>query len=422
MPLPLIIPILIGAGTAALGTGKGIKAAVDNSKAKNINKSANTIIEEAKENLEESRKASNTALEALGSKKLYMWDKSLPRFIASFEKLKNVQLTDSVGLDELSKFRLDNQSLAELKEMKGYASSIIGGIAAGSAGGALAGIGAYGGVHLMATTGILTGKAIFGAAAGNATLAFLGGGSLAAGGLGMAGGAVVLGGLVAGPALAIMGFIIGAKASANLDNARSNLAEAKKIEEELKIAGTLCNGIRRRSYMFERLLIRLDALLMPDVFAMENIIANKGCDFNDFNDDEKKTIASAASIIKAIKTVIDTPILTEDGKLTDESDKIIKNMKFVDNQMDDSFLFIIEDFFTIQGRGTIVTGTVQKGIIKLNQKIEIIDINPKKVAVITSIESCNKLLDEAKKGDYVGLLLKGVDKNDLKVGQKLVSV
>jgi len=350
MPLPLI-PIIIAAGAGALGIGKGIKAAVDNNDANDYNRWANNTLSKAKDSLEVSRKASNKALETLGGKKLFVLDKSISRFIASFEKLKDVQLEDSTGMDELNKFRLDKQSVTELKELSGYASSILGGTAAGALGGALAGFGAYGGVHLLATSGVLFGHAVFGAAAANATLAFLGGGSLAAGGLGMAGGMAVLGGLVAGPALAIMGFIVGAKASENLDNAKSNYAEAQKIAEELRTAAILCNGIRRRSYMFYRLLIRLDVLFTPLVYNMEMIIAKKGnerqrswigrlfskrnisnqqpltIDWNKLNNNDKHIIAAAAAIAKAIKTVLDTPILTEDGKLTEESAQIAEEIK-----------------------------------------------------------------------------------------------
>jgi hypothetical protein len=332
MPIPFLVPIGIAIAAAALGAGKGIKAGIDNKDAKDLNKSANEIITEAKKELEEARQASNTALEALGSKKLFILDNSIKRFIASFEKLKNVRLEDSAGLDELNKFRFDKQSADELKEMKDYISSLLGGAAAGALGGALAAFGAYGAAMTFGTAS--TGTAIAslgGIAAYNATMAFLGGGALAAGGLGMAGGMMVLGGLVAGPALAIMGFIVGAKAAANLDNAKSNLAEAQKIAGELKTMCVLCHSIQRRSYMFERLLIRLDALFFPLIFGMETIISQKGDDWHGFNDEEKKTIAAAASIAKAVKTVLDTPILTEEGKITEESAQVAGEIKpFID--------------------------------------------------------------------------------------------
>ena len=319
MPIPFILGG-IAIGTGLLGIGKGIKAGIDMKDAKDTNERANTIVDDAKDELEERRKASGKSLEALGSKKLYILDKSMNRFVSAFEQLKNVELTESVGLDELAKFRIDKQSLTELKEMGGYAASILGGTAAGALGGALTAFGAYGAAMTFATAS--TGTAIAtlsGAAATNATLAFFGGGSLAAGGLGMAGGAAVLGGLVAGPALAVMGFVIGAKASAQVDEAYSNLARARKIREELETAGVACNAIRRRAYLFYRLFVRLDSLFLPLIVGMEKAIVAHGTDFSSFTDDEKHTVAAAVSIAGAIKAVLDTPLLTEDGKLTDES-------------------------------------------------------------------------------------------------------
>jgi hypothetical protein len=327
MPIPFLI--LAGAAAAgALGVGKGIKAAVDNSEAKDVNARANGVIDSAKEHLEQCRNKSGKALEALGRKKLYVCDKSIQRFVHNFEKLQNVDLQESIGLNELTKFRLDKQSFEDLKKMGDYASSILGGAAGGAVGGALAAFGAYSGA--MAFGAASTGTAIAtlgGAAATNATLAFLGGGSLAAGGLGMAGGAAVLGGLVAGPALAIMGFVVGAKAKANLDNAHSNLAEARKIAEELNTAASLCNGIRRRSYMFERLLIRLEVLLVPLVYHMESIIVAKGVNWPSFQREERESISLAASLAVAIKKVLDTPILTTDGRLTGESEQVANEIK-----------------------------------------------------------------------------------------------
>jgi hypothetical protein len=327
MPIPFIA-IAVGVGATLLGVGKGVKAAVDTKDANDYNRWANSEISDAKKCLKVCRKASNTALEALGGKKLFVLDKGITRFVSAFERLQNVELEASPGFDELKKFRLDKQALMELKEMGSYAGSILGGAASGAVGGALAAFGAYSGVMFFGAAS--TGTAIAtlsGVAATNATLAFLGGGSLAAGGLGMAGGAMVLGGLVAGPALAIMGFIIGAKASENLDKARSNYIEAKKAAEELNVASLLCNGIRRRAVMFERLLIRLEAIFIPLVFQTEAIIASCGVNWQKYGTDEKKTIAAAASIAKAIKSVLDTPILSEDGKLTEESEKIAGEIK-----------------------------------------------------------------------------------------------
>jgi uncharacterized membrane protein len=250
------------------------------------------------------------------------------QFLDSFEKLKNVDFNDTPGLDELKNFPIDKQSLAELREIGGFASSIIGGAVGGALSGALTAFGAYSGV--MAFGAASTGTAIAtlsGAAATNATLAFLGGGSIAAGGLGMGVGMAVLGGLVAGPALAITGFIMGAKASANLDKAKSNYSEATKIKQEMVAAGELCEGIRKRSNLLERLLIRLDTLFLPTVYNLEEIISTSGEDYSQYSMENKQSVAVSASLVKAIKTLIDTSILTEDGKLTEESADIAASIQ-----------------------------------------------------------------------------------------------
>ena len=135
---------------------------------------------------------------------------------------------------------LDKKNFSDLKDLQGMATSMVGGLASGAMAGAITAFGAYGAAGALATAS--TGTAIAslsGVAATNATLAFFGGGSLAAGGLGMAGGTAVLGGLVAGPALAVLGFVVGAKASKNRDVAYSNYAKAKEFQEEMDTASDL---------------------------------------------------------------------------------------------------------------------------------------------------------------------------------------
>lgn len=124
------------------------------------------------------------------------------------------------------------------------------------------------GVFATASTGTAI-ASLSGAAATNATLAFFGGGSLAAGGLGIAGGTAVLGGLVAGPALAVIGFVVGSKASANLDNAYSNLSKAEEFKEEMNTASSLCIGIRKRTAMFNRFLLSLNSIFEPLTYEMK---------------------------------------------------------------------------------------------------------------------------------------------------------
>lgn len=325
MPIPFLF-IAAGVGTGLLGVGKGIKAGIDQKEANDTNDAAEYKIEHAKERINTSRKNCGKSIDDLGKRKVAVLDGSIKTFISEFEKLNHVELSESSGLNELQKIVLDKKTFSDLKELQGVATSLAGGLASGAMAGALTAFGAYGVAGTLATAS--TGTAIAslsGAAATNATLAFFGGGSLAAGGLGMAGGTAVLGGLVAGPALAVLGFVVGAKASKNLDAANANWAKAKEFEEEMKTAADLCNGIRRRSAMFNRFLIRLQTIFDPLVYEMTQIIEQKGTDFRTFSDDEKKCIASAMSLAGAIKAVLDTPILDESGNLTKESGVIIEN-------------------------------------------------------------------------------------------------
>jgi elongation factor Tu len=86
---------------------------------------------------------------------------------------------------------------------------------------------------------------------------------------------------------------------------------------------------------------------------------------------------------------------------------------------DKPFIMPIEDVFTIPGRGTVVTGKVERGVLKLNEEIEIVGIRPTKKTVVTGIEMFNKLLDEAQAGDNVGTLLRGIEKKEVERGQVL---
>lgn len=109
--------------------------------------------------------------------------------------------------------------------------------------------------------------------------------------------------------------------------AKANLAKAKEFEEEMRTVADLCNGIRRRSAMFNRFLIRLQTVFDPLVFEMTQIIEKTGNDYRNYSENEKKCIASAMSMAGAIKAVLDTPILDEDGNLTQDSGLVIENVK-----------------------------------------------------------------------------------------------
>jgi len=85
--------------------------------------------------------------------------------------------------------------------------------------------------------------------------------------------------------------------------------------------------------------------------------------------------------------------------------------------LDKPFLMPVEDVFTISGRGTVATGRVERGVIKTGEEVEIVGIKNTKKSVITGVEMFRKTLDEARAGDNVGLLLRGIEKDDIQRGQ-----
>jgi elongation factor Tu len=86
-------------------------------------------------------------------------------------------------------------------------------------------------------------------------------------------------------------------------------------------------------------------------------------------------------------------------------------------EIDKPFLMPIEDIFTISGRGTVATGRVERGKVKVGETVEIVGIRPTTKTVVTGVEMFKKLLDEGVAGDNVGLLLRGVERKDIERGQ-----
>jgi elongation factor Tu len=87
--------------------------------------------------------------------------------------------------------------------------------------------------------------------------------------------------------------------------------------------------------------------------------------------------------------------------------------------IDKPFLMPIEDIFSISGRGTVVTGRVERGIVKVGEEVEIVGIRPTQKTTVTGVEMFRKLLDQGQAGDNIGVLLRGTKKDDVERGQVL---
>jgi elongation factor Tu len=103
---------------------------------------------------------------------------------------------------------------------------------------------------------------------------------------------------------------------------------------------------------------------------------------------------------------------------------VLELMDAVDNyipmpvrDIEHPFLMPVEDIFSIQGRGTVVTGRIERGICKVGEEMEIVGFRDTRKTVVTGVEMFKKLLDQGQAGDNVGLLLRGIDKEDVERGQ-----
>ncbi|KRG59135.1 MULTISPECIES: elongation factor Tu [Stenotrophomonas] len=129
----------------------------------------------------------------------------------------------------------------------------------------------------------------------------------------------------------------------------------------------------------------------------------------------------------------DTPIISGSARLALEGDQsdigvpaILKLVDALDSwiptperDVDKPFLMPVEDVFSISGRGTVVTGRIERGIIKVGDEIEIVGIRPTQKTTVTGVEMFRKLLDQGQAGDNAGLLLRGTKRDDVERGQVL---
>jgi elongation factor Tu len=159
---------------------------------------------------------------------------------------------------------------------------------------------------------------------------------------------------------------------------------------------------------------KVDAVDDPDLLELVEMEVRDLLNAYQFNGDEAPVIRGSAllalqgkemgvesieSLVKAIDEYIPEPV----------------------REIDKPFLMAIEDVFSIKGRGTVVTGRIERGVIKTGDEVEIIGFADTRKTTVTGVEMFRKLLDQGQAGDNVGCLLRGIDKNDVERGQVLAA-
>lgn len=325
MPLPLLIAgAAVGAGL--YGATKSVGAAMDNSEAEKLNRSAHSKVREIDRNLDKQRTETNDYLEELGNRKYAAITINLKKFIKQYSQLQNVQLLHKNDLNiALSDF--SDHSMEEIRNDISMLESSALGVGVGAGAGAMVAFGAYSGTMLLASASTGTAiSALSGVAATNATLAWLGGGSLAAGGMGMAGGMMVLGAAVAGPALAIFGSVLSNSAAEKLSNAKANNENATTHEAQCKAIIAKLEGIAAVTGLASSTLSQCRTACRRATSALAKVIEQSGTDYSRFSEDEKNTVFKAVKMAQLVKALVDTAILDEDGNLLGDSEANLRKV------------------------------------------------------------------------------------------------
>lgn len=318
MPIPFLLAGL-AVGVGALGVMGHSEAKETNTEARSVARKAEDLYNSEKELLELLQKDVEKELTTLGMQKKHVMETSVKKFLDAYDKIKNIELSESTGLDEISNFALEQQEVFQLREISDVYQSAFAGGAAGAAAGTAIALAVSGSLPIVSSTLSLAGTAL--------TLGEVG----LAGGLA---GSALLSGIsmtpiaaIAGPAIFVSGISASIKADENLEKAKTMRAEAEAAVEKMKISETLLEGIEERAEMFDDLLTELNDMfsectdLLAETVEKKQDSSQQKVDIKSLTKKERDLIAVTRSLAGAVKAVIDVPILNKDGKLSEDADK-----------------------------------------------------------------------------------------------------
>jgi elongation factor Tu len=161
---------------------------------------------------------------------------------------------------------------------------------------------------------------------------------------------------------------------------------------------------------------KVDAVDDPELLDLVELEVRELLTKNFFPGDEIPIIRGSA--LKALEASDDTtdPAYACIQELMDAVDSYIPTPE---RPIDKPFIMPVEDVFGIKGRGTVATGRIERGVVKVSDEVEIVGIRPTRKVVVTGVEMFKKLLDEGRAGDNVGCLLRGIERDDIERGQVL---
>lgn len=289
--------------------------------ARRLARETNDKLERVAADLQEQHDATAEELRLLGETELAAYDGPVRDFVGIFERMKNVELSE-LALEEAPDFVQD--FAVDVRDVDFSAVDALRTAAASSGVGAAAGLTALAAVGTFASASTGTAiSALSGAAATNATLAWLGGGAVAAGGGGVAAGMVVLGGIVALPVLAVGGLVVHRKGRQALAEAKEDAVRAEVAIQEMETARTVAHGIQLRAERIHGLVDRLADLARHRNAVLDHLVS-RNADYATYDEHDRNAVMLATSVVKTLRTVMDVPVIDEEGTLTASSRKAVE--------------------------------------------------------------------------------------------------
>ena len=161
---------------------------------------------------------------------------------------------------------------------------------------------------------------------------------------------------------------------------------------------------------------KCDAVDDPELLDLVELEVRELLTKNHFPGDEVPIVRGSALKALEASDKLDDPAYACIQELMDAVDSYIPTPE---RPVDKPFLMPVEDVFGIKGRGTVATGRIERGVVKVGDEVEIVGIRPTRKVVVTGVEMFKKLLDEGRAGDNVGCLLRGIERDDIERGQVL---
>lgn len=318
MPLPLIIA---GLAATAIGIGAQADAKETNECAQRIANDAQSLYNASKQSLESAQSITEKSLVALGTSKKEVLETSVKQFLTAYARIKNIELSESVGLNEIKKFSVDKQDALQLQQMSDIYESTFSSGVTGAATGAVLALAASGSLPIV--TGLLS-------TAGTAlTIGEVGMAANIAGSALSFGASMTPLSAIAAPVVLFSGISASMKADENLEKANTMYAEAESASEQMKTSEVLCQAISDRAAMFDSLLSDLNIMFAQCTALLDGVTKKRmkknSVDARKLTEDELKLVAVTRALAGAVKAVIDTPILTTDGSISTESQVVYED-------------------------------------------------------------------------------------------------